>query len=674
MSTHPLPPAGLTAEEDGAWEAGQPPFVPFPYHDTTLAAAFAAVAQEHADRPAVVTAERELSYAELATAAGAVAARLADLPTVATATPAMPGLNEALPPRVGLLLDHGAEMVAAILGGLAAGWCYVPLDPTYPPERLRAMATQAELSVILTHSWHRPLAATVAAALPDQVPLVEVDTLPPRQLQVQDVPPGQPAYVLFTSGSTGRPKGVTHSHRSVLHGITNHVNNLRITPADRTSLVTPFSYDMSISDLYGAVLTGAAVVPVDLRRHGLAYLAQAVVERRVTLYHSTPTVFRYLVDYLVSAGGPEHRVPAVRVVLLGGEPATRQDLTLARRHFAPDCRFVNGYGATEATFTIQLHLPADVDPPGPAEQVLPIGTPLTGYQPVLLDPSGRPLPDTDSGPAELGIRSDYLALGYWGDPEQTRARFGADGTLYRTGDIVQRLPDGSFAYAGRGDRQVKVNGHRVELAEIEAHVAALPQVARAVAVARPGAGGTTQVHVYAQPSRSVGSALEPEWLRQQLAERLPDQLLPHRVIVLPELPLTVSGKVDVNALPSAPAPAVTGPAPIGATETLVAQAWCEVLDLPAVGRQVSFFDAGGTSLTLARLQYRLTQLTGVDVPLVRLLEHPTVAAMARHLDGGDDQSPLAQASDRMAQRRQARRREGRIPGPRRGQRGHEVSR
>jgi phthiocerol/phenolphthiocerol synthesis type-I polyketide synthase E len=157
-----------------------------------------------------------------------------------------------------------------------------------------------------------------------------------------------------------------------------------------------------------------------------------------------------------------------------------------------------------------------------------------------------------------------------------------------------------------------------------------------------------------------------------LAERLPDQLLPHRVLVVPELPLTVSGKVDVNALPAPPPPVAAGPAPVDGTEALVAQAWCEVLGLPAVGREVSFFDAGGTSLTLARLQYRLAQLTGVDVPLVRLLEHPTVAAMTRHLEGEQAESPLARAADRMAQRR-AKRRDGRIPAQRSGQR-HEVGR
>jgi amino acid adenylation domain-containing protein len=626
---------------------------PFRYHDATIATAFAEVAAGHIDRPAVLTPDRVLRYGELARAAGGVAARL-------RGTRPQPD-----PPagRVGLLLDHGTDMVASILGSLAAGWCYVPLDPTYPVDRLRVMAAQAGVGVILTHRRHRDLAGAVATAPLPTARVVAVDDLTPAPLEVTDIDPARPAYVLFTSGSTGRPKGVTHSHRSVLHGITNHVDRLRIGPTDRTSLVTSFSYDMSVSDLYGAVLSGAAVVPVDLRTCGLAHLADTLSGRGVTIYHSSPTVYRYLVDYLRDPDTPVHRLPRVRIVLLGGEAATRDDLTAARTHFAPDCMFVNGYGATEATFTVQLRLPAGAAPPGD-RQVLPIGTPLPGYEAVLLDRAGRPLPPEAPGPAQLAVRSRYHGLGYWGDPEQTAQRFSPDGspdgtvggTVYHTGDLVRRLPDGNLVYLGRGDRQVKVNGHRVELGEVEAHVAALDGVARAVAAARPGPDGATQVHAYVQPART--GRPDPARLRAELAARLPPYLLPHRLLVLDRLPLTTSGKVDVKALP-APAPAGPVPAraaPDGASETLVARAWCEVLGLGAVGRQVSFFDAGGTSLSLARLQYRLARLTGVEVPLVRLLEHPTVAAMARHLDGPRADSPLELAAGRMAQRRRARQR------------------
>lgn len=631
--------------------------------ESTIAEAFAGIARRRADHSAIHTDEGQLSYRELAERAGGVAERLG-----ATRPP------DADPvPRVGLLLDHGADMVGAILGALAAGWCYVPLDPTYPRARLRAMAAQAGLSVLLTQQCHEQLGASVVAEHPDdRAPVVAVDQLPAAPLATVPRDPAGPAYILFTSGSTGRPKGVTHSHRSVLHGIANHVRNLRLRSGDRLSLVSPFSYDMSVPDLYGAILSGAALVPVDLRSHGLGKLADALAHHQVTVYHSTPTVFRYLADYL--RGAATGRLGSVQVVLLGGEAVNRTDLALARAHFAPDCLFINGYGATEATFTVQLHLPATAPVPGgDDEQVLPIGRPLSGYDVVLLDPDGTPLPPEATGPAELAIRSDRLGLGYWRDPERTAERFSQDGTRYRTGDLVRWRDDGQLAYLGRADRQVKVDGHRVELGELEAHAAALPQVARAVAVASSGDHGT-RVALYLQPAH--GAVIEPARLREGLAERVPAPLLPQRVVPVASFPLTTTGKVDVAALPEPEQdpPALVPPRarPAGDREHLVAGAWCEVLGLPEVSRHANFFDAGGSSLALAHLQYRLAQLAGVEVPLVRLLEHPTVAAMAAHLDGGDGASPLAAATER-AQRRHARRgatratRSSIVPAPRSGE-------
>ena len=612
---------------------------PRPFPGSTLGSAFAHVADAHSGRPAVIDAQRTWSYAQLAAAAGGVAEGLRRLP----GEPAR---------RVGLLLDHGGDLIAALLGALAAGWCYVPLDPSYPADRLRVMAAQAQLSAIVSHRRYLDQAGEFAAG----VPTVGLEELAPAPLQVSDVDPGQPAYVLFTSGSTGRPKGVTHSHRSVRHGIGNHISNLEIGPGDRLSLVTSFSYDMSVSDLYGALLSGATVVPVDVRTRGLVALAAQLAAAQVTIYHSSPTVFRFLAQYLADPASPVRALPSVRVVLLGGEAATREDVGLARRHFSPRCRFVNGYGASEASFTVQLHLPAGVEPPGdPAQQVLPIGTPLRGYEVRLLDEQGQPLPDDAAGPAELAIESDFHGLGYWGEPELTAQRFRAGGRLYLTGDLVRRLPDGNLVYLGRADRQVKVNGHRVELGEIEAHAAALPGVARAVAAACASTAGTSQLHLYLQPVR--GGALDAEQVRAHLARQLPAYLVPHRVLVVPELPLTSSGKVDVAAL-SAPPPvaeeAAGSQAAATGTEAAVTAAWCDALGVATVGRQVNFFDAGGTSLALTRLQYRLAQLTGVEVPLATLLAHPTVAGLVGYLAGEQGTDPLAVASARAARRRVAR--------------------
>jgi amino acid adenylation domain-containing protein len=632
--------------------------MPFHHPDVTLATAFGTAARQHADRTAVIAGDREVSYAELAGQAAGIASLLGTADGSRALAPGAP---------VGLLLDHGIDMVAAILAVLAAGGCYVPLDTTYPPERLRAMLEQAGAAVVVTRRRHRPLArGLLPAPLAAVSRVLEIDEAGPAPFAGASVDPARPAYILFTSGSTGRPKGVFHSHRGVLRGIANHVGNLGLRPGDRLSLVTSFSYDMAVSDLYGALLSGGTLVLCDVRTQGIARLANAVARREVTVYHSTPTVFRSLVQFLVETQGPSVKLPHVRVVLLGGEQTTRTDLRLARAHFGPACVFVNGYGATEASFTLQNHIPVgtgltDEDGTEPAEQeVLPMGRPLDGYAPVLLDlADGTPLTGTGAlGPAELAIRSDYLALGYWGDPAATAERFGADGTLYRTGDVVRRRADGQYVNLGRMDRQVKVRGNRVELGEVEAALESLPGVVRAVVAARPDGAGATELHGFVRPAR--GSSLHPPQLRKLLAQRLPIHMLPRRISVVAAFPLTVSGKVDVMALLADEPPPYAQPGahapPVGERERLIARLWCDVLGVGEPDRETSFFDAGGNSLMLALLQYRLAEAMGPEIPLVLLIEQPTIAGIARLHDGAGRRPDHGVVNKRMAARRMAQQR------------------
>lgn len=616
----------------------------FPHHDSTLAVAFAKTAEVYADRPAVLTADERLSYAELAELAGGIARTFEAV-----------GAGK---DRVGLLLDHGPGTIAALLGVLATGRCYVPLDPAYPVQRLRAMCETAGVTTILTRQADRELAAEINPG----GWIAAIDAVEPAGFAPKAVDPRDPAYILFTSGSTGRPKGVAHSHRSVLHGITNHVDNLRIRPEDRTSLLTSFSFDMAVSDLYSAVLTGAGVVPVDLHRYGFAELADVLRSRRATIYHSTPTVFRYLMDAIGTVG-----LPSLRVVVLGGEEVNRTDLRRARAGTSGDCLFVNGYGATEASFAVQNHIPPGVEPAGGGES-LPIGTPLPGYDIRLITGTGG----DDVG--EIVIESDYLSNGYVDDPAATAERFDAAGTSYRTGDLARRLPDGQLVYLGRADRQVKVRGNRVELGEVESHLASLPAVRRAVVVPRLSQHKEIGLVAYVQPA--TGCTLSPGALRSQLVERVPPFCVPQRFVIVAELPLTTTGKVDAKAVADGafdPGPdslprldgsldgsqeyEKTAP-PAGELEQVVARVWCDVLERTSIGRQVNFFDAGGTSLTLALLQQRLTLRSGVGVSLLELLEHPTVAGMARLLEPAEttEKGDPGQAdfATRLARRRAAK--------------------
>ncbi|MDQ3788438.1 MAG: AMP-binding protein, partial [Actinomycetota bacterium] len=483
-------------------------------------------------------------------------------------------------------------------GTLAAGCAYVPLDPSFPHARLSTMVTDAGVATVLADPEHTDL----ANRLGDHTVIARDDTAPldPIAAGLDEI-----AYVLFTSGSTGRPKAVAQTHRNLLHVVDNQIASLAVTAADRLSLLASFSFDAAIPDLYPALLTGATVVPLDVRTRGLAHVATELVRHRVTIFHSTPTVYRYLLDTLGSA-----RLDTVRTVLLGGEQSTYADVQRGRDAFAPDVEFVNGYGATEITFAAQHHIrPSEVD--DDATGPLPIGTPLPGYRIELGDPPG------DRG--EITVHGDHLVTGY---ANVDSPAFGPG--HYRTGDLGQRLPDGTLVCLGRLDRQVNVRGFRVEPAEVEAALRAQPGVTAARAIARDE---TLLGYV-------TGTGLDPHALRAALTDVLPAHAVPRAVVVIDEFPLTVTGKIDERALPNPPA-TTSATHDLTATEARVHAIWCAVLRADWIAPDASFFDVGGHSLLLGQVQQRLAAEFDTDVPLLALFTHATIAAQARYLDSDD---------------------------------------
>ncbi|MFF5204863.1 amino acid adenylation domain-containing protein [Streptosporangium sp. NPDC000396] len=558
---------------------------------------FLDVVNDNSDRFAVYTDDSSVTYAELALAAGGIQ-------ELVTAAGGRAGA------RVGLLTGHNVSIIAAVMGTLFSGCVYVPLDPSYPVPRLAYMLDDADVAVLVTTRRHETLARTLLGDRSCELVFVE-DATPTTPVAAGSIEPDNLAYLRYTSGSTGVPKGVAQSHRNLMHCVGNQIESLSITSEDRLSLLASVSFDASIPDIYPALLTGAAVVPIDVRSLGPGELVRRLADLGVTVYHSTPTLYRYVLDAL----GPDGRLPSVRTVLLGGERVTRSDVVAGRGRFADACRFVNGYGATEATFVAHYKTSFDEPDAGP---LVPIGRALPGYEVVLLN--------AGAGEGEIAIRSPHLALGYWRDPERTAERFTTDGDgrrVYRTGDLGRELPDGTLVCLGRLDRQIKVRGFRVEPAEVEAHLTSQPGVARAVVTL---AGDRLVAHV--QPSGEA--VLDPAAMRRTAAETLPDYLVPAAIVVLDVMPLTPTGKVDVRALP-APGPSRAGERPVTPAEITVHDAWCDVLGVDQIGVTEPFFDAGGHSLLLGRLQQRLADAFGTPVPMMTLFEHTTVRAQARAL-------------------------------------------
>jgi amino acid adenylation domain-containing protein len=593
------------------------PFAEFARAETaqTIPARFAAQARCHPDRLAVRTRTTRLTYAELDRAAEGVAR------AILRARPAGPE-------RIALLFEHDAAMIVGILGVLRAGKTYVPIDPLYPRERSAYVLEDSGAAALVTNAANLALARELAGG---RIPLVDVEDAAAELDRPAAAPraasPDDPAYILYTSGSTGQPKGVVQTHRNVLHFIRVYTNNLCIGPDDRLTLFSSYTFDAAVMATYGALLNGAALLPFDWREEAAAGVAGWMRREGITLYHSTPTVFRHLVAELPE----EERFPDVRVVVLGGEETQRRDVEAFRAHFAPGAVLVNGLGPTESTVTLQSYVRHDTPLP---RGTVPVGHPVEDTEVVLQSPLGEQV--AVYGVGEMVIRSAHVAPGYWRKPEQTAAAFVEDAASglrsYRTGDLGRRLPDGALEFVGRADFQVKVRGFRVEPGEVEAVLRAHPAVREAVVTAPEDARGERWLAGYVVAAEGAEAPAADE-LRDWARERLPGYMVPAAFVALEALPLTPSGKVDRLALPAPErAERAADAAPATPTEEVLAGIWAEVLGTDAVGARDDFFALGGHSLLATRVMARVREAFGVEVPLRALFEAPTLEGLAGRIE------------------------------------------
>ena len=496
-------------------------------------ARFERVAARFPDRDAVRDLDRVTSYAELRDSAVRLGAAIRER------------IPEASRP-IALVLEAGAPLFSAMLGALGAGRLYAPIDPRFPDARIEAILRELEPGGVLVDvdvDADGASAGRVRALLPGGATpvwtLAELAGSPP--LAGDTAAAGDPAYVLFTSGSTSRPKGVVQSHRNLLHNVARLTRGVAIGPADRLTLLSSPSFGASVSDVFGALLNGASVCPYSLSGDGLLRLPSFLAREGITVLHSVPSVFRSLAWTL--DGGDD--LSRVRMVKLGGEPVLATDFELFRNRFPRDAVFHVGYGATEMNVMRQWFAGHETPWPGAS----PLGHAVDGVEIVLLDEQGR----ETAGEGEIGVVSTTLAVGYWRDPERTAATFvpvpGRPGVrLYRTGDLGRILPDGCLLHLGRGDARLKVRGHRVETAEVEGELLAVPGVREAAVEGRERDGA---VRLAAWVATDGRASLDGPALRRALAERLPPAMVPTQIVLVAALPRTPGGKVDRRALPEA---------------------------------------------------------------------------------------------------------------------------
>ncbi len=528
--------------------------------------------------------------------------------------------------RVGLCMQRSAGMVVGILGVLKAGGAYVPLDPDYPADRLAYMLSDSAPSVVVGQKglesalagWSgNTLMLDEQGHWPDAITYPASDPQPSTGLQ-----PGHLSYVIYTSGSTGVPKGVMNQHDGVVNRLCWARDEYRLAAHDVALLKTPYSFDVSVGEIFLPLFSGARLLVARPDGHRLpSYLRDVLVTGAVTTVHFVPSMLQ---QFLNEAEGVS--LPSLRRVFCSGE-ALGYALQYRFQSMFPGVELHNLYGPTEAAIEVTSWR-CDERKIGAA---VPIGRPIANTQIYLLDGSGHPVPI--GVPGELHIGGIGVARGYLNRPELTADRFVEDrfggrpgARLYRTGDIVRRNDDGVLEYLGRNDFQVKLRGVRIELGEIEAALLACAGVREAAVTVHESEGGDRRLVAYVV-SEQVGG----RQLREQLLTRLAEHMIPNAYVQLDALPLTVSGKLDRQALPAPDASSlVTRPyeAPQGETELALAAIWGDLLGVQQVGRQDDFFELGGHSLLVTQCIVRIRQAFEVDLPIASLFNAPTLATVA----------------------------------------------
>ncbi|MFC3998912.1 amino acid adenylation domain-containing protein [Nocardiopsis sediminis] len=584
------------------------------YPRTTLPAEFARRVAAAPGAEAVVCEDDALTYAELDARTDRVAA-------------ALQARGVGPESVVAVAVPRGVDLIVALLGVLKAGGAYLALDPDHPDDRLAFMLADARPACTLATT---ELAARIGPLAPE-VPVVVLDgPLGDHAPRPAGLRPEHPAYVIYTSGSTGRPKGVVVPHAGIGKLIGTHTERLKVDSRSRVAQFASPGFDVAWWELVQVMCTGGTlvVVPAHLRVAGRA-LTDHLRDQRVTHAILPPA--------LLAALPEDARLPEGIGLLAGTEEVTP---ALVDR-YAPGRRMFNAYGPTEVSVNSTL----GACRAGMAAPV-PIGPPDPGTRAYVLDAGLSPVPVGVVG--ELYLAGDGLARGYLDRHALTAERFIADpygppGTrMYRTGDLVRWNAEGALEFIGRSDDQVKIRGFRVEPGEISAALLRRPEVAAAVVAVREDRPGRRSLAAYVVAAE--GHAVDPAELRRALADELPAAFVPSAFVVLDEIPVLPSGKLDRAALPAPDIGArAEGRRPRDPREELLCGLFAEVLAVPSVGIDDDFFGLGGHSLLVPRLTGRIRAVLGADLPLRAVFEAPTVAELAARVDGARTPVPLRRA-------------------------------
>ncbi|MEE1751930.1 non-ribosomal peptide synthetase/type I polyketide synthase [Streptomyces sp. SP18CS02] len=591
-----------------------------PVHELFRRAALAHPGAIAVSAPSEPGATRRLTYAEVEHRSRVLAHRLRAR-----------GVGEGT--VVALCLDKTPELVVSLLAVLRAGGAYLPLDPSYPADRLAYMVHHADASLVVVEDEDGRTRMSSAAA--GVLTLEELRRSGPPVEAPLDVTidPDALAYVIYTSGSTGLPKAGRVSHRNLASAYGGWREKYRLDHDVRVHLqLAGPAFDVFTGDLVRALCSGGTLVLAGRELlFNTARLYETMLAERVDCGEFVPAVVRALMNHCAHEGV---RLDFMRLLIVGSDAWKVEEYQRLHGLCGPRTRLVNSYGVTEATIdSTCFEGPADALEPS---RMVPIGRPFPNSEVYILDGYGEPVPP--GVPGELWIGGDGVTLGYAGDTEQTAQRFAALALAgeadarpvraYRTGDLAIWDAEGCVHLLGRVDSQVKLRGHRIELGEVESRLALCPEVAQSVVTVRHDTQGEPFLCAYCVPVGGV--ELDPRRLRRHLAGSLPTFMIPSHFVALPALPLSSNGKVDPAALPAPRFHGAERPhePPVTGYEVRVAEQWQAVLGLERIGLRDDFFEAGGSSIKLIELVHRLQHEFGVPIPVSHLFKITTLQGMA----------------------------------------------
>ena len=592
-------------------------YLPYPHTENqhTIPQLFTRNAERYPENIAVSSINRTLTYGQLHQASNRLANAIIKL------------LGPEAEP-VGLICGHDVEQYIGMLGIMKSGKFYVPLATTSPKSRNASILQDTGARLVVADKNH----LYIAKSLPVSVMLIDCEGESDNDPPIANSPLSY-AFIIYTSGSTGKPKGVVWRHRDFLHfALTKSA--IGVTPVDRVLALSKYHFSGSLGQTYSALTHGASLYIYDVAVNGLANLASYITKNQITIFQSVPTLFRHFMHTLQSG----ERLFSVRAVRIGGEPARWTDVTLFKQHFKDGCILRNGYGLTEIKYVSAFYLNHNsVIGTGS----IPVGYPAEDIEIYILGDRGEILPCQEIG--EIAVVSPYMSSGYWHRPELTEQKYhnvggGTDLKMYITGDMGYLQDDGCLVHLGRNDRQVKINGQRVELMDVEAAILSHQSILDTVVTAAKDHAGDLRLVAYIVPQNLPCPSTRE--LRAYLIHVLPPSLIPSLFICMPEFPVTQTGKTNRNVLPEPtwdlPLHSDEFVAPESELERRLALLWKEILGIKQVGITDNFFELGGDSIKISQFLNSLNTDCSQELLLQSFFEDGTISGLASILAADSD--------------------------------------